>query len=75
MPHFQISHSALPEISKADIPFFKEFMNKEFSGYMVNDNYYYAHNEGDSQWFTKQFIEAKKGKGIYADFFKETTNS
>jgi len=47
-------------------------MNKEFSGYLNEDDSFYAHSDGDSHWFTQQFIEAKKGKGIYSDFFKNS---
>lgn len=46
-------------------------MLKEFDGYMVDKNHFYAHSEGDAGWFTKQFLEAKKGKGIYTDFFNK----
>lgn len=71
MPHYKINHTALPELLKEDIPVFKAFMSKEFSGYLNEDGSFYAHNDGDSHWFTQQFLEAKKDKGIYADFFKK----
>lgn len=59
-----------PEL-KGNITKFKKFMRKEFGGYMVNrGTEFYAHNEGDAGWFTKQYLEAKKGIGIYAASLK-----
>lgn len=75
MPHYKINPTNFPELNANDIPLFTEFilfMLKEFSGYIDNkDHSFYAHNEEDSHWFTKQYLEAKNGKGIYADFFNK----
>jgi len=69
MPHYPINNQTFPEIAEDSIPDFKKFLEHEFSGY-VTDNELYAHNDGDSHWFTKQYIDAKNGNGIYQDWFK-----
>ncbi len=70
MPHFKISTKVFPEL-KGNIRLFKKFMTEEFEGYLRGTSEFYAHNEADSGWFPKQFLDAKHGKGIYQDFFKK----
>lgn len=71
MPYFKISLDIFPEL-KGSLTRFRKFMRKEFATYLRSDNSFYAHNESDAGWFTKQYLDAKAGKGLYQDFFKTT---
>lgn len=70
MERFEISEKVFPEL-KGNVKEFVRFMEKEFDAYIEDGKNLLAHNEGDSHWFTKQYLEAKSGKGIYADFFEK----
>jgi hypothetical protein len=75
MNRYAICLDVFPELeTRENIELFKKFLKAEFLPYTDDGRYLLAHNEGDSHWFTQQFIEAKKGKGLYADFFKNTNN-
>lgn len=68
MKRFLINETLFPELKGHDIEDFKAFMKHEFSAYLEKDSLM-AHNDGDSHWFTKQYLDAKNGDGIYHDWF------
>ena len=68
MAYYKVSADNFPRL-EGNIELFKQFMQKEFDGYLNEDGDFYAHNDNDSDWFVDQFLEAKSGVGIYRDFF------
>jgi hypothetical protein len=74
MQRFKICTKVFPEL-KGNIKRFKAFMQSELDAYIEDDKVLFAHNEGDSHWFTQQYFEGKRGKGIYQDWFKKKANS
>lgn len=74
MPQYAINRILFPELKGKDLSRFKDFMQSEFPAYINDKDELYAHNDGDSHWFTQQYLEAKSGKGIYQDFFKKQHN-
>ena len=67
MPHYKITLKDFPQLSnKANVGLFKKYMASEYSGYYDKDyNEFYAHNDGDSLWFLKDFFDNK------AEYIKE----